>query len=1702
MKGSVIASAFLAVLCASQAPAAVFELQKGDHVCIIGNTLAERMQHVGWMETYLHARFPEHRLTFRNLGYSADEVELSKRLRSMDFGSPDQWLAGNAPVPQPKKLSPRDDVPENRFHLTNTKADVIFAFFGYNESFGGEAGLLKFKADLDGLLKHMLGQKYNGKSSPRIVLFSPTAFENLKSPNLPDGAVQNANLKIYAAAMAEVAKANDVRFVDLFNPTATLFSKGGVAHTINGIHLNDAGDQAVAKIINESLFGATINAPSAEKLEKLRAAVNDKNFFWHNRYRTTDGFSTYGDRAFLKFSEGPGGYGDGRSNYGTVQRELEVLDVMTSNRDQRVWAAAQGKDLKVDDNNLPPFFEVISNKPGPLPGGKHVFLGGEEAISKMTLGKNLKVNLVASEEKFPELINPVQMSIDNKGRVWVAAWPTYPHWKPHAEEMNDKLLILEDTDGDGKADKCITFADHLHNPTGFEFWNGGVLVAMAPDILFLKDTDGDDKADVRTRVLHGLDTADTHHTANSFTLDPGGALYFQEGTFHHTQVETPWGPPQRVANGAVFRFEPRSSRFDVYVSHGFANPHGHAFDRWGQDIVVDGTGANPYHAALFSGHIDFPNKHNRPPQVYQQRTRPCPGIEYISSSHFPDDWRGNLLVGNVIGVQGILRYKVYDKDSSFGAEELEPVLLSSDPNFRPADLEVGADGAIYFTDWQNPIIGHMQHNLRDPSRDKIHGRVYRITYEGRELATPAKIAGATIDQLLNNLKSPDDRVRYRTRIELTGRKTDEVLDAVNRWTEKFDQKDPDYERLVLETLWIHQSHNVVNPSLLERVLASPEFRARAAAVRVLCYWRDRLSNGLELLKKAAADEAPRVRLEAIRAASFYPQAEAAEIPIIAAELPSDPYLDFLTKETMRTLDPIVKAATDKGERIAFTTDAGQRFFLKKISTEQLLKENRTRPVFLEMLYRPGLQDEQRREAVAGLAKLDNKPELRVVMDAIRDLDAKQAAADVSVVFDLVRQLTARRAAELATARAELEKLALTAKQPILRQIGFVSLINVDGTADKAWALATQNAKSIVDFVNATSLISDASLRASLYDRLLPLLKGLPDSLSGAGNTKGTQGRFVRIELPRKGTLTLAEVEVMSNGRNVALGGKASQKNTAHGGDAKRGIDGNKSADFNGAGQTHTEENTDNPWWEVDLGEEQPIDQIVVYNREGELGKRLDGFTLKVLAANRDEVFKQERIPAPAASAAIALEGGGSAALVRRAAMDALTHVRGQELKTFQSLAEFVKGDVDRIHAIRALQRLPRNTWPKDAAAGLVEVLLDSVKKIPTADRTSPAALDQLEFAEALSTLLPVDQAKSVRAQLGELGVRVIRLGTIFEKMSFDKDVVVVKAGKPVEFVLDNSDLMPHNFVISQPGSLEEIGLISETSAQQPGFIARNYVPQSDKILLSSRLLFPRESQKLSFNAPQQPGVYPFVCTYPGHWRRMHGALYVVEDLDDYLAAPEEYLTLHPLDIKDPLLKDRRPRTEWKYDELAAALSDLGKGQTYGNGQQMFKVAACIGCHKMDGQGKEFGPDLTKLDLKLKPADILKDILEPSSRINEKYQSNVFQLFNGKVITGLVLEESGDLIKVVENPLVATDPVIIKRGDVEERTRSKTSIMPKGLLDKLTRDEILELVAYVTARGDKKSEVWSGSAHDHHNHGGEKPKGASQEKKDKHAGHKH
>ena len=250
-----------------------FELRKGDRISYIGNTLSDRMQHHAWLETYIQAAYPQHELTFRNLGFPGDEVKT--RSRSANFGSPDQWM-------------------------TKMQSDVVFCFFGYNEALRGEDGLSGFENDLAAMIDGMLAQKYNGKSAPRLVVFSPIAHEDLRSPVLPDGRKNNSNLEIYTRTMADVCNAKGVTFVDLFTPTRKLYENAEKPLTLNGIHLLEHGNRAVAKVIAESLFGdAGAVSKSEKELQRLRSAVLEKNLHWFSRYRVVDGYNVFGGRSKL-----------------------------------------------------------------------------------------------------------------------------------------------------------------------------------------------------------------------------------------------------------------------------------------------------------------------------------------------------------------------------------------------------------------------------------------------------------------------------------------------------------------------------------------------------------------------------------------------------------------------------------------------------------------------------------------------------------------------------------------------------------------------------------------------------------------------------------------------------------------------------------------------------------------------------------------------------------------------------------------------------------------------------------------------------------------------------------------------------------------------------------------------------------------------------------------------------------------------------------------------------------------------------------------------------------------------------------------------------------------------------------------------------------------------------------------------------------
>jgi lysophospholipase L1-like esterase/uncharacterized cupredoxin-like copper-binding protein len=794
-----LCSALLLVLSGCDRPS---PFEQGDHIVIIGSGLADRMQHDGWLEAYLQIDRPDLELVIRNQGFTGDRVD--ERPRSNGFPSPDDYLG----------LS---------------QADVVFAMFGYNESFDGDPSA--FRAALTEWIDHTVAQDYSGDGTPPdIVLFSPVAHEDLGDPNFPDGSTNNMRLAAYSDAMAAVATEKGVGYVDLYNPSLELYAQSDDPLTMNGVHLNSEGNRQIAEVIVEALTGRRASG-RASRVEATRTAVLDKNLHWFNRYRATDGNDVWGSRSSLAFVEG-------QTNYEVLQNELVQFDHMTANRDVVVWAAARGESVEPDDSNVPASVEVVTNldlddnqMQGGVPvwGDPDAYLTPEASIEEMTLEAGMEANVFASEVMFPELVNPVQLGVDPQGRMWAATWGTYPKWEP-TKEMNDRLIIFPDDDRDGVADRAITFA-YVQNPTGFEFWNGGVIVASVPDLLFLKDTDGDDVADVRIRLAGGFGSADTHHSANNFVYGPDGFLYYQRGIFNVSNVETPWEAAQQSGVSGMYRFNPRTHEFSFHASNS-PNAHGISFDYWGYHYATDATGGQAFQVKP-NGDGTFSMR-----KLLDHTVRPVPSSGILSSAHFPPKNEGNFIILNVIAYLGIKQYSL-DFNTASGdvnGTETDDLLVSSDPNFRPTDFEIGDDGGLYVADWANSIIGHMQHNIRDPNRDGEHGRIYRITVPSRPLSEHVDIHGQPIPTLLQALEHPINGIRQRARVELSSRNTDEVIAAAETWLEGFDPSSEADAHHVLEGLWLYQQHNVVNDELLAVVLNSPVAHARIAARTVQQMW--------------------------------------------------------------------------------------------------------------------------------------------------------------------------------------------------------------------------------------------------------------------------------------------------------------------------------------------------------------------------------------------------------------------------------------------------------------------------------------------------------------------------------------------------------------------------------------------------------------------------------------------------------------------------------------------------------------------------------------------------------------------------------------------------------------------------------------------------------------------------------------------------
>lgn len=1586
------------------------ELRSGDHVAIVGNALAERMLHEGSFEARLH--LAQRGLAVRNLGFAGDEVVT--RQRTSGFGTPDE-------------------------HLAAVNATIIIAMFGQVESFRGAAGTKQFADDLDRYVQHLLSTRYDTREevvfeglarNPQVVLVAPIPCEDLGDPLLPDARVANARIALYVDVVRNVAAELSVPFVDAGPVLRAAYERESEPLTIDGIHLNDRGNAVFAAALVRALIPDAID-PDVALLESTRALVVLKDERWFRRHHVADGYNVYGERSMLEYND--------QTNRVVMQRELEVLDAMCANLDRGIWEHVDGiPPNSISRVPIPPLLPVVTNRPGEGPQGEHVYLSGEDEIARMTPGAGLDVTLFADESRFPDLAKPVQMSFDTRGRLWVAVWPTYPNARPD-QAAADKLIVLEDVDGDGRADTCTPFVSDLNNPTGFEFWKDGVFVATAPNLMFLRDTDGDGVADARERVLEGLGSADTHHASNSFVLGPDGALYFQEGIFHRTQVETPHGVV-RQRDGCVWRYEPRTRRFERYAPYGFLNPHGHVFDRWGQDFITDGTGNENYFALPITGRLESPQQHPTIPTFFPQRSRPAAANEIISSLHFPPEMQGDYLIANVIGFQGLFRYHLRDDGSGFGADEREPLVFSSDPNFRPVDMEIGPDGALYFLDWHNSLIGHMQHHLRDPSRDHVHGRVYRVTAKGRALSKPAAIAGRPIPELLELLKSPEDRVRYRTRIELSARPTADVVEATRAWVATLDQRDEDVEHHKLEALWLQSQHRVLDGQLLERVLRSPDPRARAAATRVARDMRREIGDPLLYFARGIADDNARVRLEALVALSFIETAASAGTALRVLAMPMDANLEYALTETMRALEPIWRAEIAAGRPFASDDPAGQAWALSRCGTDVLLAQKApTVALYVELLRRYGLDSEQYADAARGLAALRSSRPIEELVAAIQHADHADGDHTDHLLAGLFQTLPMLASGPLPPS---IQTLATNAERDSTRRLAVAAAFDAGGSFADAWARADARTRtSLVDSLRHVHAVR-------LVDEALPLLAGVVAEPSSPSD-RSTVGRFVRIDLPgQKRTLTLAEVEIFRSGTNIAARATASQSTTTWGGVAARAIDGNTSGAYDDKGQTHTIEDRTDPYWELDLARETDIDRIVIWNRtDEEFGHRLDGAILSVLDAQRKVV---QRIAITDPGARWSTDFVSDDVVLRRASartIGALANTPERAKAAIASLSARWNDPAIGSAASDALAGIPADSWPVATADTVARALTAALVERAGApvDRALLALADTLGERTGLDMTL----ARDLRAARRNAGPKVAVIRPVPDSLTYDKKLVTVAAGRPIEFVFENVDIMPHNLVVTARGALAKVGIAAEAMSASPDAWSQAFVPDMPEVLHASKLLQPGTTQTLAFTAPTELGDYPYVCTFPGHWIRMNGILRVVASEDGAEEVPTA--TAAP---------SRAFVRNWTYDDLAADITSRA-ARDVKRGRAVFETASCLACHRIDSEGGTTGPELHTAVANYSAADILRHLLDPSLSIAPEYIAEIFQTTDGRIIAGRVVSRDDTRILVQIDPYGGA-PVELEREDIEDHATSKVSIMPSGLLSTFQRDEILDLVAYLAS----------------------------------------
>ncbi len=1028
----------LAIVCPLYAdtPAAPVEIQEGDRVLLLGDTLLERENTYGFLETRMIEQFRDYHFTVRNLSWSGDTpLGVSRAM----FDPPAKgWerLKEQIALVKPTVVFLGYGMAASLQEISDRSGDISFnpdpARYGHDPMTAD-----RFKKELGQLMDAIAD--LNRSASPnaaavRFVLLSPIPHEDLSAtrPGLPNPMAHNELLKDYTKAISDLAGERQARFVSLQNlfPANAPAAKNSEL-TTNGIHLGDRGYQALAGYLGHQLGWSSPSentAASASQPSPLREAVIRKNQLFFHRFRPENWTYLFG---FRKHEQGKNAV------------EIPEFDPLIAHEEEEI------EQLKKAAPASAPTVAVSTAPAAPVPPDTI------PESPKFDIEQGFKIDLWATN---PLLEKPIEMNWDSDGRLWIASSNTYPQVNPEdvaaslasdaskakkdaPSAGNDKILIIEDPDHTGKATKSTVFAEGLLIPTGvapFRDPSGqwGCYVGASTELVQLVDTKGAGHADQRKIILSGFGTEDTHHIVHTLRWGPDGRLYFNQSIYIHSHFETPWGMV-RLNSGGVLAWDPRTERVEVLYK-GFCNPWGHVWDEHGEEFVTDGAGGEGIAWGVLGGMYFTYENGRRILQSVSPGSYPkfC-SLEMIHSPLFPEDWQGSFITNDFrahrivhFGISDLAKTaNPADAKSGYITKEAPDLVRTSDLSFRPIDVKLGPDGALYVADWSNPVINHGEVDFRDPRRDHHHGRIWRISLADKQPLSWEKLTSLQNSDLLAKLKSPSAWEKDEARTVLNQNAADGAALA-GKESSAPAGSEPDLHVRAIEARQAGAA--------LFKTLEAQKRLAPTAPETDRALLKDSANQLFAKCKSAVTDPNPRVRVEGMRALARIQTPESASLILDAAlNAPSnDPYYDYAAWLSINDLSEPWARAVMSGQWKVEGHEKQLEFALNSIDPAY------GQQVLTKVIGSQGIPADGG-PWVELIGKTGSPAELRKLFDALTGQHLTPAAAEraIAALAEAARIRNARPDGDLAGIASLLSNHDLRISTPAARLVGAWKLGN-------------------------------------------------------------------------------------------------------------------------------------------------------------------------------------------------------------------------------------------------------------------------------------------------------------------------------------------------------------------------------------------------------------------------------------------------------------------------------------------------------------------------------------------------------------------------------------------------------------------------------------------------------------------------------------